>query len=454
VRARAEPSDRARLEAGRRADRETGRVASPWVGRPVRIVRPLAPGAPAELRALKEVLAGRLGDRPRPLAERVEVLAEVSRRWTDPADPYRRAGLRALAREAGYAPSTAAAGLDATFCPWTLAAWRELARRELGQASPRGPGVVPHVLGGSLPGPNLLPLFFTLLVGGAPVARAGRRIPSFPALALASVAAVDPALGDLAAICRWPRARADLTRALFEGARVGSVTGGDRAVAEVRALAGPGTRLLTHPHKVSFAYLGAGAVASPAAAAGTAARLARDVALHDQQGCLSPVGVLVAAAGNSRLEAFARALAAALEERERTWPRARPAVREAAAIRAFHDAFVLAGEREGRPRVFAGGGLAWVVGAVAAGELPPASPLFRCVWVGSVGGAPEALRLLARWRGATAAVGFRGSSAEREGARVLARELGASRLCPLGRMQSPPLAWRQDGARPLRAFLE
>ena len=418
-----------------------------------RAPRPLEPASSGDVRELRRALAARLRDGVPPLAERVEILAQVCRRWMDPADPFRTAGIRSLSREAGFAPATAAAGLDATFRPWTPAAWRALALRELAGREHARAGVVPHVLAGSLPAPNLLPLFLTLLAGGAPIARSGRRLPGFAAVALASVAAVEPRLGRLGAVCRWPRERADLTRALFDGARRGTVTGGDEAVAALGGLAPGVTGLVRHPHRASFALVARSAAACEAAARRTAARLARDVALHDQQGCLSPVGVLVEAADPDSLGRLARALARSLDAHERRWPRSRPLLAEAAAVRSFPDAFALTESRHPVP-VLAGPSLGWVIGTLAPGERPPRrSPLFRCVWVASVAGAAEALRLLAPWRGATAALGFRGAADERRLARAVALGLRASRLCAVGRMQSPPLAWRQDGVRPLRALL-
>lgn len=431
------------------------------------VVAEEAPSTPVELRELKRRLAARAFAARVGLEERVEILAEVSTRWSDPADRYRREGLRSLVEEGGYSPETAAAGLDATLRPWTERAWRELARSELGPVVRSGsnggrlngrsgtrvaPQPIPLVLGSALPAPNLLPLFFALLSGGAPIAKAGRRLPSFPAVALASVAAVDRGLAGCGCTVRWDRARMDLTGALLEGASVVSVTGGDEAVAAIRSRIDPATRLLAHPHKMSFAYVGASAVASAEATIASAERLARDVALHDQHGCLSPVGVLVEASGPD-LRRFARILAEALEDRARAWPRSTPSPGEAVAIRSFHDRFVLAEARRNGWRVLADPGLAWVVGVLRRGEALPPPALFRCVWVAPVRDPREADRLLRPWRGITAAIGFKGSGAARASARALARSLGASRFCALGRMQSPPLSWRRDGIRPVRGFL-
>jgi hypothetical protein len=381
--------------------------------------------------------------------------------------------VRRLAVEAGLPAASAEAGIDATVATWTPRAWRALAAREL--TGPEGrrhaargghrqgdvpaaafgatAGVVPHVLGGSLPGPNLLPVFFTLLAGGAPLVRAGRRAPSLAALGLASVAAVDPELGIRGAVCRWSRERGDLLRALFEGAPVASVTGGDAAVAAVRDTLPSGTRLLAHAHRVSAAAAGSAGLSRDADLEAAARRIARDVTLHDQQGCLSPVGVLAVGGGAARAEALALALAAELARLERRRPRAQPEPHEAAALRTFHDAFAAGGRRRGATRVLAGEGLSWIVGLLRFGERPPPSPLLRSVWVLPVANAAAAERALEPWRGRLAGLGVHGTSSERRSLRAAGRALGARWLPRAGSLQSPPLAWRRDGIRPVADLL-
>jgi hypothetical protein len=403
----------------------------------------------AELRALRRELEERARGAPPPLERRLEVLAEVSARWRERSDPFRRLAVRGLVLETGVSAPSAEAGLDATLAAWTPRAWSALARRELAGRPGARAGVVPHVLGGALPGPNLLPLFLTLLAGGAPLARAGRRAPSLAALGLASVAAVDPDLGSRGAVCRWPREREDLLRALFAGAAVGSVTGGDAAVGAVRARVPRGTRLLVHPARTSVAAAGAAALAGSGVRR-AARRIARDVTLHDQAGCLSPVGVLVLGPGVAAADALAASLAAELDRAERRRPRLRPDAAEAAALRAFHDAFAAAG----RGRVHAGEGLAWIVGRLGPGEPPPPSPLLRSVWVLPVRDRAAAERALAPWRGRLAGLGVHGTAAERRTLRELGRALGARWLPRAGRLQSPPLAWRADGVRPLADLLD
>jgi hypothetical protein len=232
---------------------------------------------------------------------------------------------------------------------------------------------------------------------------------------------------------------------------VGSATGSDAAAAAVASLIGPGTRLLAHPHRVSFALVGDGALGTAAARARLAERLAADVSLHDQQGCLSPVGVVVEGRSTTAA-AFAEDLAEALAACERLRPRAALGPGAALAVRAFHDDLALR-QAEGGARVLAGERLAWVVASLEHGSLPTSAPLHRCVWVRAVEGPGEPGRLLARWRGKTASLGVAGDAGLRRRGRSLAASLGATRVVPVGRMQSPPLSWRQDGAHPVLDLL-
>jgi hypothetical protein len=71
--------------------------------------------------------------------------------------------------------------------------------------------------------------------------------------------------------------------------------------------------------------------------------------------------------------------------------------------------------------------------------------LNRFVYVKLVAGLPEVLAGADRVRDQVSTVGLAApGSRGAEVATALAR-WGATRLCPIGRMQYPPLAWRHDG---------
>jgi hypothetical protein len=73
----------------------------------------------------------------------------------------------------------------------------------------------------------------------------------------------------------------------------------------------------------------------------------------------------------------------------------------------------------------------------------------RFIYIKAVAGLTDALQGAELVRDKVSTVGLSGTAAQaRELAPHLAR-WGARRVCPLGQMQNPPLAWRHDGRPPL-----
>ncbi len=91
-------------------------------------------------------------------------------------------------------------------------------------------------------------------------------------------------------------------------------------------------------------------------------------------------------------------------------------------------------------------GTAWTV----IYDIDPAivlSPLFRTVRVKSIKNLNEVIPLLKHWRPHLQAAGL---SVAEDRLRALSEALGNSgfnRICPLGKMQEPPVDWSQDGHR-------
>jgi len=75
--------------------------------------------------------------------------------------------------------------------------------------------------------------------------------------------------------------------------------------------------------------------------------------------------------------------------------------------------------------------------------------LNRFVYIKAVTGLEQALQGAEAVRGKVSTVGL---AAPEDRAQQLATELarwGVARVCPLGKMQNPPLTWRHDGRPPL-----
>jgi len=409
----------------------------------------------ADAAALRRTLA-RLREAGRALAARppgavLDALGAVLDAWRDAGSPPRRALAEGLPRSAGFSRAVVERGLEIGLGPFSGARLRALYERELGPpdagrgaaASPRrlatGFPSTAVLLAGAIPSASLATLLAPLALRSAVLARPASRDPLTAPILRESLARVDAELGAAVAAVAFD-ARSDDALDAFLAADCVVATGSDATVARVAARVAPPRRFVGYGHRVSFAALGPEAAFGAALAAACEA-LALDVALWDQLGCLSPVSLVVAGDASAARRA-AEALAGALERLEGELPRGE--VPRDAAARTAHEraeAEMRAAAR-GDVALFAGRGFTVVAERDARLDRP--APLHRFVRVHPVEDAAGVVAALAPYGPHLAAVGLAGfGGAAPDLARALAG-LGASRLCPLGTLQAPPLDWCHD----------
>jgi len=398
---------------------------------------------------------GRLRDAGRairavPAQRVVAALGAVLDEWRDPASGPRRALADELPKATGFTKPVVERGLALALEGWSGDALCALYERELGSladASAASPPArlasgferVAVLLAGAIPPASLVALLAPLALRCGVLAKPAARDPLTAPLLRASLARADASLGAALEIASFD-ARDDASLAAFLEAECVVATGSDATVARVTARVAPPRRCVAYGHRVSFAALGPEALAGAPLADGCA-RLALDVALWDQLGCLSPVSLLVAGDARAARRA-AGVLAEALERIEAELPRGEVPPESAAAIAHERAEAELRAAARGRAALIAGE--AWTVVAEEDARPRPA-PLHRFVRVAPAGDASGVLAALAPYGPHLAALGAAGFGS---GAADLARgasSLGASRVCPLGAMQAPPLGWCHDG---------
>jgi hypothetical protein len=176
-----------------------------------------------------------------------------------------------------------------------------------------------------------------------------------------------------------------------------------------------------------------------------AERAAYDASLFDQQGCLSPHLLYVEEGGEVSPREFAELVASAMERWANHLPPGSPTRDEAMAVRRFraeYEAQELAGKDVAL--FMSPQRLDWTVIYDADPRCTP-SCLQRTVLVKPVADLSEVGGLVRSWRPYLQAAGV-AVGPERIG--VLAAQLGrvgVSRICPVGKMQAPPLIWHQEG---------
>jgi hypothetical protein len=406
----------------------------------------------------------------RTTAQLISVLAAVGASWLRPEDPFRRLALERAPSETGFSSATLARGLDAFFRELTAEKLGALVSAELGHAArldgfcadaqeqrqarmglALGPELIAHVAAGNLPSPALHSLVLGILLRSAQFLKCATGGAWVPRLFAHSLYELDPKLGACLEVAVWPGGNKPVEAALFAEADVVTATGSEETLADIRGRLPARTRFLGYGHRVSFAFIAA-EVLTPFNVPRLVARAAEDVIAWDQLGCLSPHVIYVEQGGAAHAEQFAERLAAELAAREQQEPRGPLTAETAAHIAARRGLYEVRAAHSPATRQWCSeGSTAWTV----VFEEDPrfqASCLNRFIYVKPVATLADALAAADPVRRQVSTVGVAvPEHTLGEVAATLAR-WGATRVCPLGRMQEPPLGWRHDG-RPALADL-
>jgi hypothetical protein len=400
---------------------------------------------------------------PRPTSSLIETLGDVAANWLEPQDPFRQLALRHGPSATGFPEATLRDGLDRCFRRLTAEGLRTWVEQDLGhldrldrfvadapeQASQRtslasGPELLAHVAAGNLPVPAWMSLVSGLLVKSAQFIKCATGSSLLPRLFAHSLYAVEPKLASCLEIVEWRGGARALEDALFGEADCVTATGTDEALAAVRSRLPERARFVGYGHRVSFGYV-AREVLSKSEAKQVADRAARDIAAWNQHGCLSPQAFYVEEGGSVTPDRFAELLAGALARLEPSEPRGELSTAEAAAISSRRGLYEIRAAASADTQMWRSEeSTAWTV-IYEANPLFQPSCLNRFVYVKAVGSPESALQAATaiQKQVSTIALACFGDRA-RELATAFAR-WGACRICPIGRMQDPPPAWRHDG---------
>jgi hypothetical protein len=399
----------------------------------------------------------------RTTAQIITLLSAVAADWLRTENPFRRLALERGPAETGFSRETMARGLDAFFRELTRERLGAMVEMELGNASrldsfcssdaegrqtraalARGPGCLVHIAAGNLPSPALMSLVLGILVRSAQFMKCASGSALLPRLFAHSLYEVDSKLGACLELAAWPGGSLALEEALFGEADCVTATGSDAALGAIRQRLPARVRFLGYGHRVSFAFV-AGKVLTGLHLPRVVSRAAADVTAWNQLGCLSPHVIYVEQGGEADAKRFAVMLADELKAREEAEPRGTVPDAVAAGIasrRAIYE--VRAAHSQETQMWRSADSTAWTV-VYEADPRFQSSCLNRFVYVKPVADLAEVLRSADPIREQLSTVGIAvPEHLSGEVATQLA-QWGATRVCPLGRMQEPPLAWRHDG---------
>ena len=400
----------------------------------------------------------------------IAILSHLAEGWLEADSPFRQLALKLGPGATGFSAATLTAGLDAFFSQLTVDGLQALLEQELDHvhrldqfvstagehraqrtALATGPRLLVHIAAGNLPNPVLMSMVLGLLARSGQFVKCATGGALVPRLFAHSLYEVEPKLGACLEIAEWQGGRIDLQKALYAQADCVTATGSDEALMEIRRHLPANVRFLGYGHRVSFGFM-AHEVLSSHGAKRIAAQAAADVVAWNQLGCLSPHLFYVEHGGSVSPELFAEMLADELAKREETEPRGSIASAQSAAIASRRAMYEIRAAASSDTRLWQShGSTAWTV-VYEADPRFQLSCLNRFIYVKAVASLAEALHTAEPVRGKVSTVGLAATGVRAE---ALATELarwGVTRICPIGRMQHPPLAWRHDG-RPSLADL-
>jgi len=376
--------------------------------------------------------------RRRPRRDLVALLGTLLEALRDPASAIRKRLADELPAATGFHPATLAAGLDAGFARWTAHAFAELVDSELGSSRGRvaaGFPLTAVVLGGAIPMPSVLQLLAPLALGSPVLVRPGAHDPVTARAVASELERLEPALGRCLEVVSFAHSDAEAMLALSEADCV-VATGSDDAVAAIATRVRPWQRFVGYGHRLSIALLGRAGAGREAFAA-----VARDTALWDQLGCLSPLALYAVGWRWEERAAFLDELESAFAKQAELWPVGRIASRDAALRANEITTFELraAASSDAELRRERAGRWALLAEREAAFR---GSPLYRALRVHFVPDTAAAVAAIAPAARHLACVGFGGTESSAVDALATLRP---SRICALGEMQSPPISWCHDG---------
>ena len=390
----------------------------------------------------------------------VGVLAATAQSWLEPENPFRKLALERVVAETGFNTTTLARGLDAFFKTFTTENLHALLAQDLGhverldrfstdrasdtQALARGPELLVHITAGHIPNPAIVSIVLGFLTRSAQMVKCARGTSLLPRLFAHSIYEVEPKMASCLEIAEWPGGTEPLEQALFAEADCATCTGSDETLDAVRKKLPARVRFIGHGHRVSFGYVTGDALARFELPK-TVLRAAADVVAWNQLGCLSPHLFYVEHGGAAGAETFAELLAEELAKQEAVEPRGPLATESAAVIASRRSFYEMRAAATNDTKLWRSeGSTAWTVVYESDPQFQ-LSCLNRFIYVKPVADVKDALCHAEMVRGKVSTVGL-GATGDR--ARELATQFarwGVTRICPLGRMQEPPLTWRHDG---------
>jgi len=294
------------------------------------------------------------------------------------------------------------------------------------------------ILAGNIVGVGIWDIVFCLLCKTPVLVKPSSDEPVLPTLFAQTLEKFAPELSQAVAIVPFPSEREDLMTVALRECDAVIVYGTDETVEAVKRKTPAKVRFIERGHRFSIAIVDA-----EFADERTAELLALDIARFDQRGCLSPQVCFVVGQGTRDTgQEFGEKVARALERVCKELPANLSEGEKASLVQ-----FRLTCEMLGAQVLVAEDGT-WVVAIWGDGNLTAwqkVSCAARVVHIVAAKSLDEIFELLKPFGKFLQGVAVAMDETKAGKVAEIFGQLGATRICPVGRLQVPPIEWSQDG---------
>lgn len=398
----------------------------------------------------------------------LEIIDAAIARWLKPDDPLRKTAEAALPDITGLSPAMVRMGLTRMLEGYRKDTLIRVLHEELGASRlldefrPKkedagrliramGPRITTNILAGNIPGLGAADLIASLLVKSACLCKVSSDEPLFTSLFAQTLVEIEPRLAHCLAVVWWPGGGPEsksLEEVAFGRSELIVATGNDESVSAVRLAAADhqpaSARFIGHGHRISLGLISRESLHDLQTIARSAAL---DVAMYDQLGCLSPHLFYVETGGSHFPRQFAKALGQELARLEKELPRGTVDTATSARLHQIRSVAEIK-QADGEEVIVFGSesGTLWTV-IYEADPTVVLSPLYRTVRVKPIKDLLHVVPPIEFWRPYLQAVGIAVPDSRRLPLAEALGRAGVNRICPIGRMQHPPIGWSQSGRR-------
>lgn len=403
-----------------------------------------------------------------PIDEIIDVLDEAAAEWLAESAPDYREVLAAMQLSTGLSPEMTRESLRKEQLSSRAPEMHAALANEFGdravldrftvhpqaRAAVRalGPSLTFCVLPGNIPGLSHLSYMRCLLVKSPCLGKTASDESIYAAAYCRTLSRLHPQIGECIAALYWPGGDTAFEDPVFARADAVIAYGTNDTCVDIAARVGPETKLVLHSHKLGFAMIGRETL-SPATAPDLARQLAYDVAMFDQQACLSPHWIFIEEGAQIEAPEFADTLTAALRDVELELPRGNKSTSEAVSLAKTWDDLELAVALGEPVSIHSLRGRDPFLVAIDDRRPPAPSCLGRAIRVSRIPRLEDIAVVLADYRGLFQNVALQADDKRTiELAEILAG-LGVNRICEPGRMATPTMMWHHDSIPCLEALV-